>query len=88
MGAEKGTLSFMVGCRTPLYERVLSILSHMGPESSIFHCGSSGKGLKTKLLNNYLSSITTSQQPKQSTWVSARASTRSNSTRSSMRVPG
>ncbi|KAJ0414315.1 NAD binding domain of 6-phosphogluconate dehydrogenase-domain-containing protein [Aspergillus carlsbadensis] len=59
MGAEKGTLSFMVGCRAPLYERVLSILSHMGPESSIFHCGSSGTGLKTKLLNNYLSSITT-----------------------------
>ncbi|KAL3488062.1 NAD binding domain of 6-phosphogluconate dehydrogenase-domain-containing protein [Aspergillus germanicus] len=59
MGAEKGTLSFMVGCRAPIYPRILSILSHMGPESSIFHCGRSGTGLKTKLLNNYLSSITT-----------------------------
>lgn len=59
MGAEKGILSFMVGSPDHLYPRVLSILLHMGKESSIFHCGPSGTGLKTKLLNNYLSSITT-----------------------------
>ncbi|CEL01814.1 Putative 3-hydroxyisobutyrate dehydrogenase [Aspergillus calidoustus] len=59
MGSEKGTLSFMVGCRTSLYARTLSILRNMGKESSIFHSGAAGTGLKTKLLNNYLSSITT-----------------------------
>ncbi|KAL3461032.1 NAD binding domain of 6-phosphogluconate dehydrogenase-domain-containing protein [Aspergillus heterothallicus] len=59
MGAEKGILSFMVGCRIPLYPRILSILLHMGKADGIFHCGASGTGLKTKLLNNYLSSITT-----------------------------
>ncbi|KAL4871281.1 hypothetical protein BDV12DRAFT_206809 [Aspergillus spectabilis] len=59
MGAEKGILSFMVGSPDHLYPRILSILHHMGKEDSIFHCGSSGTGLKTKLLNNYLSSIST-----------------------------
>lgn len=59
MGAEKGILSFMVGCAERLYPRVLSILEHMGKKDGIFHCGEAGTGLKTKLLNNYLSSITT-----------------------------
>lgn len=58
MGAENGTLSFMIGCPQALYPRVLSICSLMGKESSIFHCGELGSGLKTKLLNNYLSSLT------------------------------
>ncbi|THC90140.1 hypothetical protein EYZ11_010407 [Aspergillus tanneri] len=59
MGAEKGVLSFMVGCDAELYPRVFEILRQMGKEDGIFHCGASGTGLKTKLLNNYLSSITT-----------------------------
>lgn len=59
MGSKKGTLSFMVGCSEKLYPRVFEILKLMGKEEAIFHCGESGTGLKTKLLNNYLSSITT-----------------------------
>lgn len=58
MGAESGTLSFMVGCGDSLYPEVLSICSLMGNEASIFHCGPGGSGLKIKLLNNYLSSLT------------------------------
>lgn len=59
MGAEKGALSFMVGCSEQLYPLVFDILKLMGKEDGIFHCGEAGTGLKTKLLNNYLSSITT-----------------------------
>lgn len=59
MGAEKGTLSFMIGCSEELYPRVLAICKLMGSEKTIFHCGGSGSGLKTKILNNYLSSLTT-----------------------------
>lgn len=58
MGAEKGMLSFMVGSPDGIYPRVREICKLMGPESSIFHCGGLGAGLKTKLLNNYLSSLT------------------------------
>ncbi|KAL5597187.1 hypothetical protein FOBRF1_010980 [Fusarium oxysporum] len=59
MGAEKGALSFMVGSPDHLFLRVLEICKLMGTESSIFHCGALGAGLKTKVLNNYLSSLTT-----------------------------
>lgn len=58
MGAENGTLSFMIGSPKALYPRVLEICKLLGKESSIFHCGDLGSGLKTKLLNNYLSSLT------------------------------
>lgn len=58
MGAENGTLSFMVGSPDELYPRVLEICKLVGKEDSIFHCGGLGAGLKTKLLNNYLSSLT------------------------------
>lgn len=58
MGAEAGTLSFMIGCDDSLYAEVFSICSLMGKESSIFHCGAQGAGLKIKFLNNYLSSLT------------------------------
>lgn len=58
MGAEAATLSFMIGCDDSLYPEVFSICSLMGQESSIFHCGARGSGLKIKLLNNYLSSLT------------------------------
>lgn len=59
MGAEKGALSFMIGSPDAIYPRVLEICKLMGSESSIFHCGGLGSGLKTKILNNYLSSLTT-----------------------------
>jgi 3-hydroxyisobutyrate dehydrogenase-like beta-hydroxyacid dehydrogenase len=58
MGAEAATLSFMIGCDDSLYPEVFSICSLMGKASSIFHCGARGSGLKIKLLNNYLSSLT------------------------------
>ncbi|PVH81136.1 hypothetical protein DL98DRAFT_625978 [Cadophora sp. DSE1049] len=59
MGAESGTLSFMIGSPEKVYPEVLEICKLMGKETSIFHCGDLGTGLKTKLLNNYLSSLTT-----------------------------
>ena len=58
MGAEAGTLSFMIGCPSRLYPQVLKICKLMGKESSIFRCGELGAGLKTKVLNNYLSALT------------------------------
>jgi 3-hydroxyisobutyrate dehydrogenase len=58
MAAEKGVLSFMVGAPDDLFPRVVDICKLMGKESGIFHCGSLGSGLQTKLLNNYLSSLT------------------------------
>ena len=59
MGAEKGTLSFMVGSPDELYPEVEAVCKMMASEKGIFHCGNRGAGLKTKLLNNYLSSLTT-----------------------------
>lgn len=58
MGAEKGTLSFMIGCPDHLFPAVLEICLLMGSSKGIFHCGGLGSGLRTKLLNNYLSSLT------------------------------
>lgn len=58
MGAEMGTLSFMIGSPDKLYPQVFDICKLMGKESAIFHCGGLGAGLQTKLLNNYLSSLT------------------------------
>lgn len=58
MGAESGALSFMVGCSNELYPHVLEICQLMGKSDGIFHCGVRGSGLKTKFLNNYLSSLT------------------------------
>lgn len=58
MGAESGSLSFMVGCSEAVWPRTFEICKIMGKENSIFHCGERGSGLKVKLLNNYLSSLT------------------------------
>lgn len=58
MGAESGSLSFMVGCSQAIWPRVFDICKLMGNENGIFHCGERGSGLKVKLLNNYLSSLT------------------------------
>ena len=59
MGAEAGTLTFMVGAtaKEP-FEHAKSYLQHMGKKDSIFHCGDVGAGTAFKVINNYLSAIT------------------------------
>ncbi|KAI0968590.1 6-phosphogluconate dehydrogenase [Xylaria arbuscula] len=60
MGAQAGTLTFMVGCSPTVSDTVFPIvksyLMHMGNE--IFLCGDAGAGTAFKAINNYLSAIT------------------------------
>jgi len=50
-GAEKGTLTFMVGgADTVVFERAKQLLQHMG--KNIVNCGNSGNGQVVKLCNN------------------------------------
>ncbi|KAJ2993451.1 hypothetical protein NUW58_g1842 [Xylaria curta] len=62
MGAEAGTLTFMVGCPPTVSDVVFpvvkSYLKHMGKEKEIFLCGGVGAGTAFKVINNYLSAIT------------------------------
>lgn len=59
MGAVQGTLTFMVGAAsTSAYKAVVPVLATMGKKDSIFHCGDVGAGTAFKVLNNYLSAIT------------------------------
>ncbi|KAI0191095.1 hypothetical protein F4808DRAFT_453724 [Astrocystis sublimbata] len=62
MGAEAGTLTFMVGCQPSVSETVFPIaesyLRHMGKEQDIYLCGDVGAGTAFKVINNYLSAIT------------------------------
>jgi 3-hydroxyisobutyrate dehydrogenase len=62
MGAEKGTLTFMVGCAPSAAETAFppakSHLRHMGSEEGVFLCGGVGAGTAFKVINNYLSAIT------------------------------
>ncbi|KAK4545295.1 hypothetical protein LTR36_003475 [Oleoguttula mirabilis] len=60
MGAQAGTLAFMVGINKPdeVFPAVKGILSHMGTAESIFLCGGVGAGTDFKVINNYLSAIT------------------------------
>ncbi|KAI0453531.1 hypothetical protein F5B21DRAFT_515299 [Xylaria acuta] len=62
MGAEAGTLTFMVGCLPNVSDTVFpvvkSYLKHMGKEKEIFLCGDVGAGTAFKVINNYLSAIT------------------------------
>ena len=59
MGAEAGTLTFMVGAKTKDgYEHAKEYLQHMGKKDSVFHCGDVGAGTAFKVINNYLSAIT------------------------------
>ncbi|KAK7537804.1 NAD binding domain of 6-phosphogluconate dehydrogenase-domain-containing protein [Phyllosticta citricarpa] len=55
VGAEKGTLTFMVGAPPELIDRVREILSMMGKR--VIHLGPASSGLKGKLANNYLLAI-------------------------------
>lgn len=59
MGAEAGTLTFMVGAtaKEP-FEHAKRHLQYMGKKDSIFHCGQVGAGTAFKVINNYLSAIT------------------------------
>ncbi|KAG0650786.1 3-hydroxyisobutyrate [Hyphodiscus hymeniophilus] len=56
-GAIAGTLTFMVGGTSDLFERTKAVVRTMGKEQSIFHCGPAGAGLATKQINNYLSAV-------------------------------
>ncbi|KAF2276588.1 3-hydroxyisobutyrate dehydrogenase-like protein [Westerdykella ornata] len=59
MGAQDGTLTFMVGLKSAtVFPTVKQILSHMGKQDSIFLCGNVGAGTAFKIINNYLSAIT------------------------------
>lgn len=53
--AETGTLLIMVGGETEDVERARPILECMG--DAIIHCGPTGAGIRTKLVNNYLSIV-------------------------------
>ena len=60
MGAQAGTLAFMVGSNKPdtVFPKVKDVLSPMGNPDSIFLCGGVGAGTAFKVINNYLSAIT------------------------------
>ncbi len=56
VGAKNGTLSIMVGGDKDAFEKVLPLLKLMG--KSITHCGGSGTGQLTKLVNQICVSVT------------------------------
>jgi 3-hydroxyisobutyrate dehydrogenase-like beta-hydroxyacid dehydrogenase len=59
MGAQDGTLAFMAGANNKaIFPRVKEYLSHMGKPDAIFLCGDIGAGTAFKVINNYLSAIT------------------------------
>ncbi|EUC28618.1 hypothetical protein COCCADRAFT_30161 [Bipolaris zeicola 26-R-13] len=60
MGAEAGTLTFMVGTDRPdqTFDTVKQVLNTMGSPGGIFLCGDIGAGTAFKVINNYLSAIT------------------------------
>lgn len=62
MGAAAGTLTFMVGCEPAAsmtaFPAAKSYLQHMGSADGIFLCGDVGAGTAFKVINNYLSAIT------------------------------
>lgn len=53
--AEEGTLLIMVGGKTSQVEHARPVLGCMG--DTIIHCGPAGAGIRTKLVNNYLSIV-------------------------------
>lgn len=56
-GAEKGTLTFMVGAGASAdFEAVKPVLGHMG--KNIVHCGGAGSGQVAKICNNMILGIT------------------------------
>jgi 3-hydroxyisobutyrate dehydrogenase len=57
MGAEKTTLTFMLGGSEEELATLRPLLELMGSPTSIFACGDRGQGLAVKLANNYLSGL-------------------------------
>lgn len=53
--ADRGESLFMVGATEVDFERVRPLLEAMG--STIHHCGMTGSGTRTKLVNNYLAVV-------------------------------
>ncbi len=53
--AEQGTLLIMVGGDTENVDRARPILDCLG--DTVIHCGPAGAGIRTKLVNNYLSIV-------------------------------
>ena len=56
VGAERGTLTFMLGAPPQLVARIEPVLKMMG--KSVHHCGEQGAGLAAKLANNYILALT------------------------------
>lgn len=56
VGAKNGTLAIMVGGDEKAFDKVEPLLRHMG--KSVIHCGPSGAGQLTKLVNQILVSVT------------------------------
>ena len=54
IGAEKGTLTIMVGGEREIFEQVRPALEAMGKKENIFYVGSSGSGEVVKIVNNML----------------------------------
>lgn len=54
--AEKGEAMFMVGASSNDFGRVKPVLEAMS--STVIHCGAPGTGIRTKLVNNFLSCAT------------------------------
>lgn len=55
MGAQAGTLTFMVGGAPGVFERIETLLLDMG--KTVFHAGGSGAGQMAKICNNMLAAI-------------------------------
>jgi 4-hydroxybutyrate dehydrogenase / sulfolactaldehyde 3-reductase len=53
--AARGESLFMVGATAAAFARVKPLLDAMG--TTIHHCGAAGSGMRTKLVNNYLSIV-------------------------------
>ncbi len=58
IGAENGSLTFMVGGKLDAYEKMLPLFEIMGDKSIL--CGDAGSGQATKMCNNLLLAITMS----------------------------
>lgn len=56
IGAQNGSLTFMVGGEKEIFEKVSPLLKFMG--SKLIYCGESGSGQATKLCNNLLLATT------------------------------
>lgn len=55
IGAQKGTLTFMVGGESDDFHSVQPILANMG--INVIHVGRNGSGLAAKISNNLLAAI-------------------------------